>query len=309
MTGRKRRKSVAAAGGKTVPVIINQSGGSAGDDARERVSAALKASGVKAKIILADGADCAGHAARLAKAGAPVVVAAGGDGTISAVAGALAGSATAMGVLPLGTLNHLARDLGIPFDLGEAAALLAAGHVRCIDVGELNGRTFVNNSAIGLYPLMVLDRDVQQKRLGRSKRLALLVASARTLVRFRHQRLSLKADEGKAVVDTPLLFVGNNEYEIALPEAGKRAALDEGTLCVLALRKPSRAGFVAAVLRAMIGRTRPDDMIRIATEGRLRVDSARSHLAVAVDGETLHLKPPLDYRLRKQALRVIAPPA
>lgn len=294
---------------KALTVLINQGGGSAGEDARDRVAAALEAAGVEARIVLADGADLAGHAATLVKAGAPVVVAAGGDGTMSAVAGALAGSDTAMGVLPLGTLNHLARDLAIPFDLAEAAAVLAAGHQRCIDVGELNGRVFVNNSAIGLYPLMVLDRETQQKRLGRSKRLALLVASARTLLRFRHQRLLLTADEGQAVVDTPLLFVGNNDYAVALPAAGKRAALADGTLCVLVLRKPNRVGFVAAVLRAMIGRARPDDMIRLATEGRLRVDSARSHLAVAVDGETLHLAPPLDYRIRPKALRVIAPAA
>jgi YegS/Rv2252/BmrU family lipid kinase len=294
---------------KAVPILVNKGGGSAGEDARERVARALKAAGVKARIILAEGADCAGHAARLVKAGAPLVVAAGGDGTMSAVAGALAGSDTAMGILPLGTLNHLARDLGIPFDLDEAAAVIAAGQQRRIDVGDLNGRTFVNNSAIGLYPLMVLDREGQQKRLGRSKRLALLVASARTLVRFRHQRLAITAEEGQAVVDTPLLFVGNNDYEVALPAAGQRSSLDDGALCVLVLRKPSRAGFLAAAFRAFIGRARSGDMIRIATQGRLRVDSAKSHLAVAVDGETLHLKPPLDYCIRKQALRVIAPPA
>ncbi|MEO7634885.1 MAG: diacylglycerol kinase family protein [Sphingomicrobium sp.] len=294
---------------KPLTVLINQGGGSAGEDASTRVTAALKTAGVKARIVITHGADCAEQAAKLVKAGAPIVVAAGGDGTMSAVAGALAGSDTAMGILPLGTLNHLARDLGIPFDLAEAAAVLAAGHQRCIDVGELNGRVFVNNSAIGLYPLMVLDREGQQKRLGRSKRLALLVASVRTLLRFRHQRLLLKADEGQAEVDTPLLFVGNNDDEVALPAAGKRASLDDGTLCVLVLRKPNRAGFLAAVLRAMVGRAHRDDMIRLATEGRLRVDSHRSHLAVAVDGETLHLQPPLDYRIRKQALRVIAPAA
>lgn len=292
-----------------VSVIINQSGGSAGEDSKQRVEEALAAAGIEAKIILADGPNCADHAARLVKAGAAIVVAAGGDGTMSAVAGALAGTKTAMGLLPLGTLNHLARDLGISFDLAEAAAVLAAGHQRRIDVADLNGRVFVNNSAIGLYPLMVLDRDAQQKRLGRSKRLALLVASARTLLRFRHQRLMLRADEGKAVLDTPLLFVGNNDYAVALPEAGKREALDGGTLSVLVLRRPSRAGFLVAVLRAMVGRARPDDMIRLDTEGRLRVDSHRSHLAVALDGETLHLKPPLDYSIRKQALRVIAPAA
>src|SRR6476661_7433687 len=115
----------------------------------------------------------------------------GGDGTISAAASAVVGTETVLGILPLGTLNHFARDLGIPADLDEAAKLIASGKDRRVDVAEMNDRIFINNSAIGLYPLMVRDRDVQRKRLGRSKRLAMIVASVRTLARFNHQRLTL----------------------------------------------------------------------------------------------------------------------
>ena len=269
----------------------------------------MAAAGIDAELELIEGQDIAERAAAIAKRGDPLLIVGGGDGSQSAAAGALAGTDTALGILPLGTLNHLARDLGIPAELDGAAAVIATGHRRRIDVAELNGRVFINNSAIGLYPLMVLDRETQQKRLGRSKRLALLVASARTLLRFHHQRLALTAAEGQASVDTPLLFVGNNDYRIAFPAAGQRDRLDDGALCVLVLRKSTRAGFVAAALRALIGRTRADDMIRLDTPERLRVDSRRSVLAVAVDGETLHLKPPLDYRIRKAALTVIAPPA
>jgi diacylglycerol kinase family enzyme len=173
----------------------------------------------------------------------------------------------------------------------------------------MNGRTFVNNSAIGLYPLMVVARDAQRKRLGRSKRLAMVVASVRTLIRFHHQRLTLTVNDEKAQVDTPLLFVGNNDYRIELPSIGQRESLDDGKLCVLVLRKKTRAGFIAATLRALIGRTRPDDMVRLHDVERLRVGSNRRRLAVALDGEVEHVEPPLDYRIRKRALRVIAPPA
>ena len=114
----------------------------------------------------------------------------GGDGTISAAASALVGTETKLGILPLGTLNHFARDLEIPTDVDEAARLIAAGKDRRVDVAEMNEQIFINNSAIGLYPLMVRDRDLQQKRLGRSKRLAMVVASMRTLVRFKHHRLT-----------------------------------------------------------------------------------------------------------------------
>ena len=238
-----------------------------------------------------------------------MLIVGGGDGTISAAAGAVAGSATTLGILPLGTLNHFARDLAIPNDLDEAAALIASGPERRVDIAEMNGRTFINNSAVGLYPLMVVDRDLQRTRLGRSKRLAMAVASVRTLARFGHQRLSLTVNDLAAQVDTPLLFVGNNEYKLALPGAGQRERLDGGQLCVLVLRKKTRVGFIAATLRALIGHARHDDLVRIDDVDRLRVGSGRGHLTISLDGEVLSVKPPLDYRIRKQALRVIAPPA
>jgi diacylglycerol kinase family enzyme len=287
--------------------IINEGGGSAGDDAEARVRAALDAAGIKSDVELVEGRRCAERAAELVKAGAGLVIACGGDGTISAVAGALAGTEARLGVLPLGTLNHFARDLGIPFDVTEAAKMIAAGNERRVDVAELNGRPFINNSAIGLYPQMVLNRDAQQRRLGRSKWLAVMVASARTLARFGHQRLRLTINDRPAVADTPLLFVGNNDYRLELPNAGSRESLDDGRLCVLVMRSKSRAGFLAATARALLGRTRGDDMARLEGVQSLRVDSHRSLLRVAVDGEMLHLKPPLEYRILPGALRVMAP--
>ena len=236
-----------------------------------------------------------------------MLIVGGGDGTISAAASALVGSDTRLGILPLGTLNHFARDLGLPADLEEAAAVIAAGHERCVDVAEMNGRTFINNSAIGLYPLMVVDRDLQRRRLGRSKRLAMIVASVRTLVRFNHQRLTLTVNDRQGQVDTPLLFVGNNDYRIDLGAPGRRESLDDGELCVLVMRKKTRGGLIAASLRALFNRTRHDDMVRLDHVERLRVSSRRSSLAVSLDGEVVRSAPPLDYLIRKRALRVIAP--
>jgi diacylglycerol kinase family enzyme len=219
----------------------------------------------------------------------------------------MAGSGATLGILPLGTLNHLARDLGLPFELDQAAAAIGGGQVRAIDIAEINGRTFVNNAAIGLYPLMVLDRESQQERLGRSKRLAMLVASLRTMIRFHHQRLTLSGDAGEARIDTPLLFVGNNDYRLAMPGAGRRVRLDDGRLCVLVLRKKGLPGFLAAVARALLGMTREDDMVRLDHVEHLRVDSERSSITLALDGEPIKMKPPLDFRIRKQTLKVIVP--
>jgi diacylglycerol kinase family enzyme len=172
----------------------------------------------------------------------------------------------------------------------------------------MNERIFINNSAIGLYPLMVIDRDLQRRRLGRSKRLAMVVASLRTLVRFKHRRLTLTVnDERTGRVDTPLLFVGNNDYRIDIGAPGQRERLDAGELSVFVMRKKTRRGLIAASLRAALGRSRPDDMARLEGVERLRVSSSRNQLAVSLDGEVVRAEPPLEYRICKKALRVIAP--
>ena len=288
-------------------VLINKGGGSAGDDAAKDIRAALRSHGIDADVETVDGAKAANRAAAAVKKGVKLVIAAGGDGTMSAVAGALADTKTALGMIPLGTLNHLARDLCIPREIEEAAAVLSTGKTQKIDLAELNGRVFVNNSAIGLYPLMVVDREAQQKRLGRSKRLAMIVASLRTLVRFRHQRLSLTVNDSKERIDTPLLFVGNNDYRTDIGGAGKRESLDGGHLCVMVMRHNNRRGLVAAAIRALFNRARDDDMIRLEDVTRLRVDSSRQSLTVSLDGEVLRQPMPLDYRIRKRALNVVTP--
>lgn len=287
-------------------ILINRGGGSVGEVSAIR--AALDAAGIAGEIRLLDGHELHDAAKEAVTKRVGLVVAGGGDGTISCVAGALAGTGTKLGILPLGTLNHFARDVGLPLDLGEAAAVVANGKPRAVDVAEVNGRLFVNNSAIGLYPLMVLDRDAQQRRLGRSKRLAMIVASFRTLLRFHHRRLTLTVNEERAGrVDTPLLFVGNNDYRVDIGAPGRRESLDDGELCVFVLRKKTAKGLIAATVRALFNRSRDDDMVRIDGVERLRVSSKRSHLAVSLDGETAMMETPLDYRIRPKALKVVAP--
>ena len=291
-------------------ILINRSGGTAkGDDQiGPKVEAAMRAAGIEGEVELLDGAGVARRAQEAVAAGAELVIAGGGDGSISAAAGAIAGTETILGILPLGTLNHLARDLAIPFDIDKAAVIIGGGHDRRIDVADLNGQVFVNNSALGLYPLMVVDRDAQQKRLGRSKKTAMMIAALRTLVRFRHARITICADGDRLAIETPLLFIGNNDYAVALPTPGQRKSLDDGRLCVLVLRKKGRWGLFAVALRTLFNRARDDDMIRLDAVETLRVESRRSHLTVSVDGETEQLQSPLEYKIRKGVLRVMGPP-
>jgi len=293
-----------------VPVLLNRGGGALAADPKVagRVQSALKSVGIDADIELLSGGECAARSRVIAEAGDPLLIVGGGDGTIGAAASALVDTDTILGIIPLGTLNHFARDLEIPIDLDDAAKLIAAKSERRVDVGEMNGRIFINNSAIGLYPLMVVDRDLQRRRLGRSKRLAMVVASVRTLWRFGHRRLTLTVNEERTGrVDTPLLFVGNNDYRIDIGAPGRRESLDHGQLCVLLMRKKTRRGMIAASVRALLNRSRDDDMVRLDGVEQLRVASTRSELAVSLDGEVIRTEPPLEYRIRKKALRVIAP--
>jgi YegS/Rv2252/BmrU family lipid kinase len=294
---------------KNAVVLLNRGGGAVAADSgiADKVAAALDGARVDAAIELIDGGDCEVRAKAVAERGDRLLIVGGGDGTVAAAASALAGTETALGILPLGTLNHFARDLGIPPKLEEAARLIASGEERRVDVAEMNGRIFINNSAIGLYPLMVVDRDVQRRRLGRSKRLAMIVASIRTLARFNHQRLALTVNDEREQVDTPLLFVGNNDYRIDLGAPGQRESVDDGELCVMVMRQKTRRGLIAASIRALFNRSRADDMVRIEQVQRLRVSSRRSQLSVSLDGEVVSAPPPLDYVIRKRALKVIAP--
>ncbi len=292
-----------------VTVLLNRDGGAVAADPeiRGKVRDAFNAAMLDTSIELISGSECEARCRAIADRTDELVIVGGGDGTISAAASALVGSETLLGILPLGTLNHFARDLKIPTDLDKAAQLIASKKPREVDVAEMNGRIFINNSAIGLYPLMVIDRDLQRRKLGRSKALAMIVASARTLFRFGHQRLTLTVNDERARIDTPLLFVGNNDYQLDLPAMGARESLDGGKLCVLVMRKKTRSGFIAASIRALFNRSRRDDMVRLEGVERLRVASHLGYLTVSLDGEVVRTQPPLDYRILKRALRVVAP--
>lgn len=292
-----------------VRVIANRGGGAFIRDKRleERLDAAFEAVDVEADIRLVDSGEIANAFTDAAKApGLDAVVAAGGDGTVSCAAGHLAGTDRPLGLLPLGTLNHLARDAGIPADLDAAATVIAAGHSQAIDVAEVNGRTFVNNSGVGLYPDMVRFREAEQER-GRSKRLAMLSASLRALRSFKHRRLWISAPGVETPIRTPLLFIGNNRYRASLFALGHREVLDAGELSLHAVRARSRAHLFWAGLRGLIGRLdQQRDFVTIYAD-RATISSDHPRLTISADGESFTMETPLDYRIRPKALRLILP--
>lgn len=290
-----------------VVVLVNARAGP-GRATPERLGTALAAAGVTATVRPVDGARLADAAAAAARDGFDAVVAAGGDGTVSAVAGALAGGEVPLGVLPSGTFNNFARDLGLPLDLEDAARVIAAGRVRAVDVGEVNGRVFVNNSSVGLYPLAVREREAARRVL--PKTVAMSFAALRTLARLPLFRLRLRLGAGVLPRRTPILFVGNNVYEMALLAPQRRARLDAGVLSVVVVRHATRRGLVWMALRALVRRLDARRDLELLTLERLAVEPRRlRRLLVSADGELLRLEPPLDYRIRPGALRVLAPPA
>jgi diacylglycerol kinase family enzyme len=205
-----------------------------------RVTAAFAAHGGTVEIRLVPGAELAAEATAardLAQAGAlAAVVVGGGDGSVGTVAGVLADSGVPMGVLPLGTLNHFAKDLGLPGDLDAAAAVVVAGRTRAVDVGEVGGRAFVNNAVIGVYPYMVGDRERRRRQHGLGKWVAMSLALLRMLARFPRRRLKLRTPAGETRYRTPLLFVGTAEYRLSGLTLRRTGGLDSGTLWLLVAR-------------------------------------------------------------------------
>jgi YegS/Rv2252/BmrU family lipid kinase len=295
-----------------VEVIINANAGTAQDGVVERALAEAFAScGVEARVALArEGEDLHELARRAVSNGARAVVAGGGDGTIAAVASALAGTEKPLGVLPLGTLNHFAKDLKIPLDAARAARNVCEGRVARVDVGEVNGRVFINNSSLGIYPRIVRRREKLQRRGRSGKWAASFRAALAVLRRYPFLRVRLKADGREIVRETPFLLVGNNEYEIERFQIGARRRLDAGRLSLYVAHRTGRLRLLGFAVRALFGRLRQAKDFDALCAQEIWVETRRpKRLPVATDGEVNVMTTPLHYRVLPGALRVIVPKA
>lgn len=291
-------------------VILNAAAGTgACKAALNRLEAIIGERGLDACFSLArSGEELVALAERAARdAGTRLVVAGGGDGTINAVASQLIGTDKALGVLPFGTLNHFAKDLGIPLDPDDAARLLAEGRTTRVDVGEVNGRYFLNNSSLGLYPTLVRERERLQERGGYGKWSAFLRAAFAVLRRYPFVSVRLEADGQRLIRRTPFVFVGNNRYELEAFNVGGRARLDRGELCLHTTRDTGRLGLARLALRALFGRLGRDKDFDSLCAREVWVETRRARLRVATDGEVTVMRSPLRYRVLPGALCVVVP--
>jgi len=296
-----------------IAVVINAGAGQGnGRERAHQVEAAFGRAGLAAHVALARTGEQVDAAVRAALArGATLVVGGGGDGTLNQVATALvsepSGEKVRFGVLPLGTLNHFAKDLGIPLELDAAVAVLARGRVAEVDTAEVNGRLFLNNSSLGLYPDIVRERERQQARLGRGKWPAFLWACVAALRRYSFHTVRLQADGQEIVRQTPFVFVGNNDYDLAGMDIGARPCLDRGELCVWVAHHTSRLGLLWFALAALFGQLhRVHGLDHLRTD-HLVIESQSPRLRVSTDGEVQELSTPLEYRSRPRSLRVLVP--
>jgi YegS/Rv2252/BmrU family lipid kinase len=296
---------------ETIAVVINAGAGQGnGRELSDKLVAAFARHGFDAQVFLArDGAKIAEGVRGALAQGARTIVGGGGDGTINQVASQLLehGGGVALGVLPLGTLNHFAKDLGLPLELDDAVAVIARGHAREVDTAEVNGKLFLNNSSIGLYPDIVHERERQQARLGRGKWPAFVWACLAALRRFPFHTVTLRVDGQDHVRQTAFVFVGNNDYCMQGMDIGERACLDAGQLCVYVARHATRWGLFVFALAALFGQLQRVRGLDHLLTDRLRIETHKATLRVSTDGEVNDMDTPLEYRSRPRSLRVLVP--
>ena len=294
--------------GTTIPVIANaSSGGGHSNDSLAELRKAFADQGITAEVLTPPPGALEATLRNALGQHPPVIVAAGGDGTVSAVAAAARNTGTALAVVPFGTFNHFAKDLGIPLETNEAVRLLLEGRRVAIVLGEVNGRTFVNNASLGLYPAMVRTRDKLRRHFGHSKRRAMIWAMLAAIRRTPLMTLELETDREVVPCRSPFVFIGNNSYAMSGFDIGTRERLDGGHLSIYTTQRCSLGGLISLALRGLIGRLHQADDFAVAEARRLRVETPHKRLLVATDGEINVMETPLDFRIVSGALDVLVP--
>lgn len=288
----------------TFTVIINEKSGSV-TGRGEAVVGAFARLNLDAEFVVADGPDIRATAEQAAAAGRSLV-AGGGDGTVSTVASVAVKSGATFGVVPLGTLNHFAKDAGIPLDVDAAVTVIAAGQVASLDSGELNGRTFVNNASLGFYARIVRERQIEQRK-GRAKWIAFAVGLLRAWTEYRQIRVRMTADGRPVERRTPFVFIGNGEYEDEGPQLGRRVSIATGRLWIYLAPECSRGEMLVLLLRAVAGRLTPDVKLEEFVATEVTIDTGTRGMSVAIDGELISASPPIRCVTKPGTLRTLVP--
>lgn len=283
-----------------IPAFVNSAAGNAAE-----VDEALRWAG-GFEVLKVEPADMTSAARALMHRGAARIAAVGGDGTVAAVAAAVARTNVELAIIPSGTFNHFARDHGIPTDLRAACDVARSGRVIETDVAWVNERLFLNTSSVGVYANYVRVRERLDPRLGYW--LASAFAMLRTFARIQPFRVSFETEQLQRRYVTPLVFIGSSERELKLPTLGNRVDHGRPGLHVLIVRGRTRARLVALAFAAAARGTR--SITRTPHLDGFLVDRCvieQKHSTVAVDGEIVTLESPLSYAIGRGALRLVVP--
>jgi len=298
-------------------VVFNVSSGRGDADAvRAVIEHACAEAGRELHILSADDPSRIGalaqEAVTRAKAAKGIVVAAGGDGTINAVAQATLGSGCAFGVLPQGTFNYFSRTHGIPADTAEGMQVLLHETAQPVQVGLVNEKVFLVNASLGLYPQLLEDREHWKRQLGRRRWVAFGSGVLTLLHGYRSLRLRIELNGKTKDIKTPTLFVGNNALQMEQLGFSEAHAIDNGELAGITLRPVGRLTLLFLLLRGSFGNlSDAEQVIRFPFKQltvRTRTFGAR-RVKVAVDGEILWLKMPLVFRVADEPLLLVRPTA
>ena len=274
------------------------------EEAAERVRAAFAAAGADAEIVSTQGHDTAEAVRRAAAGDARTIAVGGGDGTLRSAAAILAGTGKAMAVLPLGTFNHFAKELGVPLDLEAAAAAIVHGRPAPVDLAEINGRVFINHAAIGIYPHMVRRREELREREGWSKHVAMVRAALEALGDYPTFGLEVRVGTAARHHRSPFVFIGKNRY--ILESYGVATAAGRHELTLIVAHDAGRAALLRMGFKAFAGRLGRDSYDAIAFTPAT-IKGGRRRLLVELDGEIERLASPLSVRVRRDALQVVRP--
>jgi YegS/Rv2252/BmrU family lipid kinase len=267
--------------------------------------AAANAAGIEV-VELSSSIDCAREIAARRRQGVRLFIAAGGDGTIHHVVQGVAGTDAVLAVIPAGTYNHFARDLGIPLDWKEALDVALNGETRQVDTGRVNDRYFVNNISLGLYPDLVARREARGRDYPRWK--ARLHAFYATMRRYRHVTLVVESETVQEVIRTHVFMISNNSYDLErVGVEAPRETLTAGKLSVYWLEHTTRFRLARMTARYVAGRVSRIEGFRSFHSAALRVQSTHGSVRIGIDGELLTMTPPLEISIVPRSLSVRVP--
>jgi diacylglycerol kinase family enzyme len=289
-------------------IVLNSSAGSVSEKGftMPDIKQAFRNLGVETEIVVIDKKPLNEIVKFLTYKDYDVIAAAGGDGTISGVASLLIGSKQPLAVLPFGTLNHFAKDIGIPMDLDGAAAVIAAGKTAKIDIGIVNEEIFINNSSIGIYPKIVKLRESNKNKLN-GKWIAMIDAFISVFSRFPVSKVRIVTESKDTHVKTPFVFIGNNEYGTDIFSLGTRTRLDKGFLNLYYPVSSGRLSMIRFFFHALLNTLDQQHDFNVQQVKEITIESRKKYIDVSIDGEIINMPSPLHYSIKPGALTVIVP--